>query len=1062
MADPAPAGGPAAAAADGLRPDQRRAVEARRGVAVVAGAGTGKTHMLAHRFLKHVTDGLDPLEIVAVTFTDRAAAELRSRIRSLLHLSLPSGSRARLTVEAAQVSTMHALAQRICREFPEQAGVAPDFTILDDLEGGLWLSDRIERALGSVPAAVFEAMPYQSVRAALSRLLSDPTMADAAFARPVEEWPAMVAAARAEALALLTGSAAWREAADIVRVTAGAGGDRRESTRREALTGLALVGRGEVAAGLAIIASLSLVGGSKKAFAEGDFTRLGEALKVLREAVRGALTTGLVNLELSEADERLAGLLPHLLRAYQDVRARLESEKRARRVLDFSDLEVHALRALADAEVVAHYQSRWRALLVDEFQDTNAVQAQILDALADTMTVTVVGDEKQSIYGFRGAKAEVFELYRSRIVARGGEEVVLSESFRSHGGLLHDLNTTFAPLLAERHQQLVAVRTATPGAGPFTSLLVVTGGGAKAARQLTEARALGAAIKHLVDEGTPVHDKATGALRPVRYSDIAVLARGWQALGVYGEVLPALGVPAVHTGGGNLMAMREVKDGINLLRALSEPSDDVALAALLRSPFFAVDDVTLYGLAARRGAVQGVATPSVAVHGGGEDRRTRVSLWEALVAEQLERDDVLGRARETIAELLTRRGSLAPSALLRAADSLTGHSAVLAGLPGGRRRLADYDGFVELVRRLEVGSEDLFTVWRRLRLLLAAEVEVRRPDLAAEGAVTLLTIHSSKGLEWPVVAVADLERRDPSQREPVFFDPAVGVAVRLDDGADSVEPALYRLLRAQAAVREEREARRLLYVALTRARDHLMLSAAGDRGGALDILEPGLQSAGVDRLVIIHDPSLASYPVQPLPGGPVSAAYLDDASARLVEPYVGRRSEAAGAPDPRAVGGPERQPTWSTALDLVAILDDTWSALAESLAAAGVRPPAADLAGRWLRFDAGGDGSAPGPGGGTSPSAVPAYVLLAWRGQRGVLVATARAVGGTPAERADAATAGAVDIGTVTVARRPHGASPGDEVARMWLLQLDPATEPGAAAQRVTAALSEVDDKVAG
>src|SRR5690606_8547169 len=134
-------------------------------------------------------------------------------------------------------------------------------------------------------------------------------------------------------------------------------------------------------------------------------------------------------------------------------------------------------------------------------------------------------------------------------------------------------------------------------------------------------------------------------------------------------------------------------------------------------------------------------------------------------------------ARAVIGELLGGRAARSPSSLVSWADSLTGHSAVLAGLPGGRRRLADYGGFIDLVRRLEVGSEDLFTVWRRLRALLAAEVEVARPSLAADGAVTLLTIHGSKGLEWPVVVVADLDRRGPTQGPPVLIDAALGVAL---------------------------------------------------------------------------------------------------------------------------------------------------------------------------------------------------------------------------------------------------------------------------------------------
>lgn len=1040
---------------DGLRPAQRRAVEAPGGVAVVAGAGTGKTHMLAHRYLKHVRDGLDPLEIVAVTFTERAAAELRSRIRALLHAGLPSGSPARLTVEAAQISTMHALAQRICREFPEQAGVAPDFTILDDLEGGMWLTERIESALATVPGELFEAVPYQSVKSALSALLDDPITADAAFANPPGEWPALVKSTRAAALAAMTGAAGWREAVDIVRTTVGTEGDRRETTRREAVRSLARLSRGDVTAGLTGLAALGLVGGSKKAFPDGDFAVLGEALKFLRQSAREALAAGLVDLELGEADERMAELLPQLRGAYRGVRERLESEKRARRVLDFSDLEVHALRALADAEVVAHYQSRWRALLVDEFQDTNAVQEKILAVLAGSTTVTVVGDEKQSIYGFRGAKSEVFRRYRRSVAAHGGAEVVLWESFRSHAGLIDDLNGIFAPLLAEQHQELTAVRSTTPGVGPFTTLTVVAGAGAKAGRQLSEARALGTAIKRLVDEGTLVHDKSTEELRPVRFGDVAVLARGWQALGVYGEVLPALGVPAIHTGGGNLLAMREAKDGANLLRALTEPTDDVALVALLRSPFFAVDDITLYRLATQRGAAQSARA----------DPYAGVSYWETLRASP-DLDGVLARARDVIADLLTRRGSLPPSGLLLAADSLTGHSAALAGLPGGRRRLADYGGFLDLVRRLEVGSEDLFTVWRRLRRLLAADVEVGRPNLAAEGAVTLLTIHSSKGLEWPVVAVADLERRRPTRLPPVLIDEDIGVALRLEDEeGEAVEPALYRILRARATVREEQEVHRLLYVALTRARDHLILSAAAERGGALDILDPGLRAAGVARQTAAHDPNLAGYPAQPRQAEPLVDAVLDAAAMRMVAPTVGWH-DGPGAPGSGSVATPDgTADAWSATLDLVATLDDTWLPVTEALVEAGVRPPATELAGRWLTVDA--DlGAVP-----TRPLPSPTYLLLAWRvpggllavidaapraGQAGgaVLPVTGRSV---TAESSDC-----IDYGTMTIARLPRGSSPGDEVARAWLLPLDPLIPPAAAVERIRSALSAVDDKAAG
>src|SRR5690606_20373556 len=220
------------------------------------------------------------------------------------------------------------------------------------------------------------------------------------------ELPALVAAVRADALAAVLDAPAWRDAVATVRAVMGPEDDRREATRRDALRALDTLvgtqvsedGHGEgPRAALAALSALNLRGGSTSKYAAGDFALLGDALKYVRGAARAALEDGLVDLELGEADARLAQLLPDLDAAYQRVRDRLQAQKRERRVLDFADLEVHALRALEDPQVVAHYRTRWQALLVDEFQDTNAVQERILDRLSGSMTVTVVGDEKQSI-----------------------------------------------------------------------------------------------------------------------------------------------------------------------------------------------------------------------------------------------------------------------------------------------------------------------------------------------------------------------------------------------------------------------------------------------------------------------------------------------------------------------------------------------------------------------------------------------------------------------------------------------------------------------------------------
>jgi ATP-dependent helicase/nuclease subunit A len=914
-----------------LTPEQASAAHCETSVAVVAGAGTGKTHMLASRYLHHLKQGLSPLEVVAVTFTEKAAAELRARIRAYAHEELPERPEALVELEAAQISTIHALASRICRDHPDAADVPPDFGVLEALEGELWMAERFEEALATLPASIFEALPYALLKDALVALLEEPAMAEEALQHGPDGWAALVERARGEALSVLTTNPDWQEAVSTVRRYEGAADDLAEIARRHALHALHLLGT-DTPLAFEVFAEIKLTGGKQGNWPPGSLPGVKAALKTLREAAAAAAKEGLVLLALGPADERLAASLPALREAFTLVRSRLRDAKRRARVLDFSDLEAHALKALSHEEVRGHYALRWRAVLVDEFQDTNPVQARLLELLTSGMRLTIVGDEKQSIYGFRGADVSVFQEVRSRILREGGGEVILRESFRAHTELVNTFNLTFRPVLAALHQDLDAKRTDTIHGGPFITLHTVEAerGVNKGQRQVTEARCIGTLIKDLLERDALVPDKRTGEPRPLRLDDIAVLTRTWAPLSVYGEVLPALGVPAVHTGGGNLLETREAKDGVALLRFLADPRDNLALAAVLRSPFFAVDDRSLYHLAL---ALEDEEIPS---------------WWDAVREGSAE---ALERPKGVLGELFTKRRELLPSRLLQLADYLTGYSAVLANLPGAARREADWRGFLELTRSLEGGLQDVFTVSRRLRRLMNAGANVPRPTLQAEGAVTLMTVHRSKGLEWPVVIVSDLDRGGGGDTPKLFLDRGVGVAMKLQDAdGNQVAPALYTLLKHQAEGREEAEAKRVCYVALTRARDCVMLTATREKGGALDLLAPGLEAAGVPHRGVPHDPLLAVYPDPPLPrvrGNLLEGLNLWEqdpaALGRYAEHVPPKRSQA-----PTNREGDSGSGAWAEALELVELTDDTWLPLVEALMALGAPPPDLDSIGREL------------------------------------------------------------------------------------------------------------------
>ncbi|HEY9692439.1 MAG TPA: BREX-3 system P-loop-containing protein BrxF [Oculatellaceae cyanobacterium] len=869
-----------------LTSEQQAAAYANNSVAVTAGAGTGKTHMLAERYIHHLrVDDLSPLEIVSVTFTEKAAAELRSRIRSSVTNQLPERSDLLAELEAAQISTIHALATRICREHPQAANVPPDFTILDELEGALWLDERLEEALDTLPASLYELIPYSLMSAALTILIKDPIVAEISLSQGIGFWSELASKLRQLALFELLTHPDWILACQVLYDYSGQPSDLREQARQQVLDAIAKLQAGEDSiSALELLLEIKLRGGSAKKWLNGGFDEVKEAITTLRDNfTKPALKKGLISLTVGESDTQLAAMLPILKEAFGLVQDYLTSAKRHARALDFADLEVSALRALESPEIRSYYAQRWKAFLVDEFQDTNPVQGKILQSLTQGAVVTIVGDVKQSIYGFRRADVLVFQAWRDRILAEGGNEVILSTSFRTHQLLVQDINQIFTLVLGELHQDLQADRTQSPHSLPSIRVRVVEGdsGANKILRQRVEAKHIAELLQEMLNTQTLVHDKKTDSLRPIVPGDIAILSRTWDSLQFYGEALESMGIPVALAGGGSLMETREAKDAWTLLRFLADPHDDLALVAVLRSPFFAINDRILFTIVQNQEA--GVKSP--------------IEWWSRLKTANISQ---LSRPIEVLTQLLRDRHIEPPTRLLQLADRLTGYTAVIANLPGAERRQADWRGFLELVRKLEHGNSDVFDVVRRLKRLTASDVEIPRLPLQAENAVALMTIHAAKGLEWSVVVVPDLTRSQPANTDVVYFDPTYGVAMKLaDENGEAQKPVLFVYLEYLRKQREEAEARRVLYVALTRARDQLILTATDpSKVGGLDQLLPGLELAGIPIETIPFDSESAQPPILPTPVLPPEPPrlLLDAVGSGLFELPVTALSEYARCP----------------------------------------------------------------------------------------------------------------------------------------------------------------------
>ena len=831
-----------------LTEQQVLAAHAPCSVAVTAGAGTGKTHMLAERYQYFLTpaQGFTPLEIVAVTFTEKAATEMRSRIRQTVAQATIDRSDLIAEIEAAQISTFHALAARICREHPDEADVPPDFTLLDDIDGKVWQAETILEALDRLPRDLYEGVPYSLMSTLIHNFLHDPLSAEQALSRERADWLPIVKAAQEQALNELLNHASWRQSGEML-ASHSAPGDKLDVVREEALEAIAAIEQHQaLPMSLDTIAKLKINVGSQRNWGSKDnLDDVKAAIKAIRELAENALKDGIVTLIPNEFDDRTEAMLPNLRKAFSAVRTHLDRAKQVRRVLDFSDLEVHALKALEHSHVRDYYARRWKVFMIDEFQDTNLIQGRLLELLTEKSILTIVGDVKQSIYGFRRADVKVFEHWCDRIVKSGGKSAILDLSFRTHHTLIQQINRVFKPILGKQHQDLASSRSAEPHSAPHLSVCTVNVADDiqpkpdVEERRRVEAQHIANSIKKMLDDRIQIHDKHSNRLRPIQPSDIAILSRAWDPLEIYGQALEGRGIPILQAGGGNLLDTREAKDAWALLRFLANPSDDLALVAVLRSPFFAMSDPMLFALS--------------------QTLPDKTSWWKQIKTSS---EPVLVRCVECLNRLLGERSTEAPTRLLQIADRLTGYTAVIANLPGSTRRTADWQGFGGFIRQLELGTNDVLSVVRRLQQIVTSDVQIPRPAIEGGNAVSLMTIHAAKGLEWPIVVVPDLTRGSVNDSALVYFDPELGVALKLedDDGAKQ-KSALLTLLEYRKRQAEQEETKRVLYVAMTRVRDQLILTAPSTTGTSLDLLLPGLE---LQPELIPFDPELAK-PVDAVP-----------------------------------------------------------------------------------------------------------------------------------------------------------------------------------------------------
>jgi len=829
-----------------LTPEQERAVRRRDGSLLVrAGAGTGKTTVLVERFVQAVIeDGVEVEQVLAITFTEKAAAEMRSRVRRrFLDLGRRDDARA---AESAWISTIHGLCARILRAHALSAGIDPAFRVLDELEAERIAADAFDGALEEFMGVGATA----GAAADGERSAPDPERSapDGERSAPDPDRVEMVAAYTPDRLR------------DMVRTAYShlrSRGERhprldptlppRPAGERERLDAAASAALAELAVapgGVSVeraIASIEARGPLKGANAKALCT---DACEEYREAFAAHDA-----LEVAEREHRDHTMLRALLELYGD---RYTAAKRERSALDFEDLELVARDLLAgDAGLREAYSSRFEHVLVDEFQDTNRLQNELLGLLSDD-NLFRVGDENQSIYRFRNADVSVFREHWQEAREAGRAESI-TVNFRARGEILDAIDLAFERTWGEGFEPLREAPGSREPAAPVEPCvdLLVVDRGRDAWKELTEAgdpfgEAFHGAPPWRAAEARLLAKRVDELTRggPWSYGDVVILFRATTAMGLFERALDERGIPVHVVGGRGYWGQQQVADLRHWLAALANPLDGLALFSVLASPLagLSLDAVALIGLHARRSGRDPWWAVRAALDRDGEES----AAGRALLADLPEADR--GKLATFAGHFETERriaGQVSLETLIDRVVTLTGYDRHLLALPGGTRRMANVRKLMRMAREYEADEG------RDLRGFIDAVaerdvVQAREGEAPLEAealdAVRMMTVHRAKGLEFPVVCLADLGKdgRDEDGQLRISEDGSVGLRLA-NLGGGAVDSTKLAQIKAEGKRAAEEEERRIFYVAVTRAQEHLVLSGATDlakRPDPAELAEP--------------------------------------------------------------------------------------------------------------------------------------------------------------------------------------------------------------------------------
>ncbi len=894
---------------------------------VSAAAGSGKTAGLVERIIGRILDGAHPVDIdrmLIVTFTSAAAAEMRERIGNAIEAALerdPANGhlmKQASLVHHAQITTIHSFCLYLIRNYFHRVDLEPNFRIAEEGELNLLKEDVMDEVLTrNYEAGEERFLQFVECFATGKKDdgLKDMVFGLYAFAMSVP-WPKEWLSAAAENYrahsfseleqmpfmqALLSylkhickGLLALAEENEALTLEPDGPAYLNQTASDDKRQAAELAGAEsyrEFAARLNAVSFGRLPVNRKYEGSEEKRELFKEQRERLKAAVK-KLKAGYAFAGEEELFLRMAQMRPvaeELVRLAEEFLDAYDARKRKENILDFDDLEHFALRILLDGEtkqpteIALQCRKLYEEVMVDEYQDSNLVQESLLLAVSGEADGKynrfMVGDVKQSIYRFRLARPELFMEKYHAYTADGEEKrkIELHKNFRSRNEVLHTANHIFFQIMkpdlgnvAYDDAAALYPGAAYPPCAGMQSELILADAGDELLQEAglsdpirLEAELVAARIRKMMREQT-VTDSLSGELRPVRYADIVILLRSFTNYAEpFLEALEQKGIPAHATSKTGYFKAQEVATMLSVLRILDNPRQDIPLAAALRSPIGGFTDEELAVIKAAGGERPFCACV--------------LDVSEGTLPEELYRK--LERFLKELERYRALAGELSVYELLYRILQDTGYGGYAAAMPGGARREANLFMLLEKAAAYEKSSyHGLYHFIRYIDKLQKYEVDYGEAEVVGENAdaVRIMTIHKSKGLEFPVVFVCGTAKKFNRMdvRSRMVIHPELGIGMDYMDPARRIRGATLckRAVAKQIELENQGEELRVLYVALTRAKEKLIMTGAENgvtkrlgrkpdvsflaRATAdsfLDWLIPAMTAAGDEALIRVWD-----------------------------------------------------------------------------------------------------------------------------------------------------------------------------------------------------------------